>query len=1060
MDDDGANTDDASQAARVNPRDGLIDFAAYSIEQLRELQYSIDPEVFPENFKRLVAALKRKEEPVAQPPPQSDAVVGRFTSHDGLLGWFEAKFGRSPVYGIGSIEVGESEIILTGWQRTWLGVPVETQVTREVDDVRNVVQDNTCIRFEIKRKYRPAARILFQPGSSEHVSRLLDNFPKFQTVGFFERWSSIRDFNQKLRAVSGRPSVTPTIVGLNVAVFASMAVATRKLGQFTPQELLNWGANFGPLTVNGQWWRLFTALFVHSNLLHLLVNMWALWNVGRLSERLFGRGTLLFLYVFAGVLASLTSIAWDPSQSSVGASGAIFGLFGAFLAFLSRQRHQIPPTILRKHSISTAAFVLFNLVSGAIQPGIDNAAHVGGLLSGFVLGFTLARPLDPEIRKPFPVTQSLAAVAIIATVIFAAIWQVKGIGSELTVPEQFLRRHNAYATGEAQNLQLWNTLAQRASTGSMSAAELGQRFEEDILPFWQAQKDQLEQENETLEGPERTYAQLVAEFTNLRYQWASAVIDATKNNESSRMADAQNLAEKTGAVNARLERIGIRSRMDHRPRALSAHPFFMRIRELFTGYRWNCVNAPASVDTPISDSDAHSDGPAMRHALGCRAQQLFMAGDYQRLETLMTQYMGSLEDLPDGSSRYEGLVGGLADLFRFGGLTPDIAFGHTADWRRMVKASTMADLVEAMLFSEWAWSARGTGFANSISAQNLAVYGYRTQMAVAALDEVADRASNNPIWYTLSLDVGLDQSKDKAQLRAIFDQGFAKAPKYRPLYRRMLRILMPRWGGSYEDVDKFIKQIDARSAKDEEYERYAELYSAYARMEGDDLDLFTDTPAFWSGMRTGYIGLLRRYPMSDSVLNSFANFSCRAGDKDTYGRLKGSVSQRLSSTAWTVKYSVASCDKKLGVTGGYTSSFTPEALPGERIHSLGGVRLGMTRMELLATKGRPIRQEEKYWVYNSIDSKHNGVLAATFSSSAQGSEGVVQAIEYTGDTESAPNELPCLNGWSTMKVVEKYGPQIEEIHPRTGETEVTFPNGVYITSHEDKVYRYGIFTVR
>ncbi len=399
-------------------------------------------------------------------------------------------------------------------------------------------------------------------------------------------------------------------------------------------------------------------------------------------------------------------------------------------------------------------------------------------------------------------------------------------------------------------------------------------------------------------------------------------------------------------------------------------------------------------------------------------------------------------------------------LFRFGGVSADTAFGHTADWRRIVKHSAMADLVEAMLFSEWAWSARGTGAANSVSAQNLALYAYRTEMAVAALDELADHATNNPVWYTLSLDTGLDQSKDKEQLRAIFDQGLAKAPKYRPLYRHMLRILMPRWGGSYDEVDKFINQIYMQTAKERGFERYAELYSAYARMEGDDLDLFEDTPAFWSGMRTGYLGLIRRYPASDSVLNGFANFACRAGDKDTYNRLKGSVAQRLSATTWTAKYSVELCDKKLAANGGYAASFTPELLPGERVLSLGGVHLGMTRKELLAGKGPPIRQEETYWVYNTIDSKHNGVLSAALSPSGKDSEGVVRAIEYTGDKQSAPQDLPYLNEWDSVKVVEKYGPQIEEIHPRTGETTFTFPNGVYVETRDGRVYRYGIFTVQ
>jgi membrane associated rhomboid family serine protease len=466
MDDDAVNKNGESQPTKVNPRDGLIDFAPYSIQQLRELQYSIDPEAFPENYKRLHAALGQKEAPVAPQPP-TDSVVGRFTSRTGLLGWIQAKFGRSPLYGHGSLEVGQTEIILSGWERTWLGVAIETQVMRKIDNLRNVVEDGTSIRFEIKRKHRLAERVWFQAESSEQAKGLVNKLPRVETAGFLRRWSAIRDFNQKLQVVGGRPWVTPIIVVLNFVVFMGMVVATKKLGLFAPQELLSWGANFGPLTVNGQWWRLFTALFVHFNLLHILLNMWALWNVGRLSERLFGHGTLLFLYVAAGIFASLTSIAWDPSLSSVGASGAIFGVFGALLAFLSRQRHQIPQSIVRKHWVSTAAFVLFNLISGAIQPGIDNAAHVGGLLSGFVLGFLLARPLDRQIREQFPITQSLAATAFIAVVSLAAIRQVEGIGSKLTIPEQYFRKHGAYVSGEAQNLQLWNAgIHQRCRAGS------------------------------------------------------------------------------------------------------------------------------------------------------------------------------------------------------------------------------------------------------------------------------------------------------------------------------------------------------------------------------------------------------------------------------------------------------------------------------------------------------------------------------------------------------------------------------------------------------------------
>jgi membrane associated rhomboid family serine protease len=1057
MDDYGVDTTGPSQPTQVDPRDGQINFAAYSIEQLRELQHSIDRNKNPQNFRNLVAALEQKEASSVTAPIPGDTYLGRFTSRSGLLGWLEAKINRSPVYGFGSIQILATEVLLSGWQRTWLGVSIESSVTRELANVRNVVEDGARVRFDVKRHYRPAERIEFQPGSSAQCKPLVDKLPRVETAGFMNRWSALREFNQRLDSVSGRPWITPLIVILNAVLYVAMAVATKKPGGFNLQELLNWGANFGPLTVNGQWWRLLTALFVHSSALHLMVNMWALWNIGRLSERLFGRITYSFLYIATGLLASLTSIAWDPSLASVGASGAIFGIFGTFLAFLSRERHQIPPAILRKQWISTSAFVLFNLINGALQPGIDNAAHVGGLLAGFMLGFVLARPLDREQRKRFPASESAAAAGFVALVILAAIWQVKGIGSGLTIPERYFREHSAYVSGEMKNLQIWNELAVRASAGSISDAELAERFERDILPFWQAQKSQLEKENQSLKGPRGDFAHLVASFVNLRYQWASALIDATKNNDSSRAAEAVKFMKEATAAQAKIERIGIRSHMDHRPRALAATALVTRLRHLFSSSRGGCVTAPAGWDPTASASDNKQDGPAARQELGCQAQRLFMSGDYERLDSLMNQYLNSFGDLPDGSSRYEGLVGGLTDLFRFGKMDALVAFGHTADWRRQVKGSVMADLVEALLFSEWAYSARGSGFANSVSSKNMALYEYRTEMAAAALADVADRAANNPLWYSLSLEVGLDQSKDKTQLREIFDQGAAKAPDYRPLYRRMLRVLMPRWGGSYREVDDFINSIYAKTAAQSGFERYAELYSAYARAEGDELDLFRDTPAFWSGVSMGYVGLIKRYPASDVILNSFANFACRAGDKVEYHRLRSAVGKRFSSTAWSTKYSMEACDKQLGAGGDFQASRDLNDVPAGRILLLGGVRIGMTRQELLAAKGSPIQQEPKYWAYNSVDSKHSGVLTVVFSPPRQGSEETVLAIAYSGDEASAPAEIPYLNEMSSTEVLQAYGPQITGNLTLHAEMTFTFRNGIYVNTRDAKVFRYGIF---
>ncbi len=661
------------------------------------------------------------------------------------------------------------------------------------------------------------------------------------------------------------------------------------------------------------------------------------------------------------------------------------------------------------------------------------AKHLGAALSGAVRGLVRA----------------------------AALWQVNGIGSGMTVSERYFRNHPAYVEGETANLRLWNTLAAGAAAGSISDAELAVRMERDIVPFWRDQKAQLGRDNAALKGPDRDFGLLVARFADLRYRWASAAVETLRQPDHSGMADVDKLRVQTTLVNADIARIGLRAHMEHRPRALATTAFVTKIRQLLSGYHWTCVEAPADRVPKLGVSDDPKDGPSERHALACQAQELFMVGDYARLQSLLDQSLRSLENLPDGSSRLEALTGGLLNLFAYGGLEAEGALGHTADWRREIKGSVMAELAEAMALSEWAWAARGGGGANAVPAQAMALFEYRTEMARAALAEIAPKASTNPVWYALSLEVGLDQSKSVDELRTIFNQGVAQAPGYRPLYRRMLRILMPRWHGSYEDVDQFINQVRTTAADGRSYEHYALLYSDYAEMEGDDIDFFQDTRAFWSGMQTGFRGLVRRYPASDYWLNRFAHFACRAGDPDEYARLRDAVGKRFSATAWTAKYSLESCDKTIAALPGaqHANRATPDddATAGSQIRVFGGIRLGMSQADLLKVKGVPIREEDTHWVYNSVDARHNGVLTAYFSIAGRDPESIVQAVEYIGDSQSEPPELPDLLDWSSVQAIQHYGAQIDGQLTLRGNMRFRFKNGVYVDTVDERVRRYGIF---
>lgn len=203
-----------------------------------------------------------------------------------------------------------------------------------------------------------------------------------------------------LRSQSSSMVVTQAIFGINVAVFVAMALAgVSMLNNPSGPDLVHWGANFGPLTVSGQWWRLLTCVFVHGGLLHIGFNMWCLWNLGRLAESVFGHWTFAAVYLIAGLGASLASLIWNPVTLSVGASGAIFGIAGALIASFYLGEFSMPRAALSGTLRSVVMFVGYNLVFGAVIARTDNAAHVGGLIMGLILGALIAR-VAPSPDEP------------------------------------------------------------------------------------------------------------------------------------------------------------------------------------------------------------------------------------------------------------------------------------------------------------------------------------------------------------------------------------------------------------------------------------------------------------------------------------------------------------------------------------------------------------------------------------------------------------------------------------------------------------------------------------
>src|SRR4051812_17364762 len=127
-------------------------------------------------------------------------------------------------------------------------------------------------------------------------------------------------------------SLTQVIFGINIAVFLATALASRSAMNISGEISIDYGANVGPYTLSGQWWRLLTYMFLHSGAMHIFFNMWCLWDLGRLCESLYERCTFGAIYLITGVAGGLASVAWNPGVLSVGASGAVFGLAGALIA--------------------------------------------------------------------------------------------------------------------------------------------------------------------------------------------------------------------------------------------------------------------------------------------------------------------------------------------------------------------------------------------------------------------------------------------------------------------------------------------------------------------------------------------------------------------------------------------------------------------------------------------------------------------------------------------------------------------------------------------------------
>lgn len=400
------------------PVDGEIDYGTCSREQLEEALTRIDRDAFPLNLARLTRELERRRAedafPRASAPREFPADFGRSGTRDAhnSFGW----------NGPGTIRVESERLHVAAERKPFLRRPSPCEATFALAEVANVEQCNAVVRLEVHdgAAVRHFQAWLESEGAARELAELL---PPRRTAAFAPVLADASRFAELLEQRGVRPVVVPILVALNALVF--VVVAASGGGWFVPEPevLVEFGSNYTPYTSHGEAWRLATCTFLHFGFLHLALNMWALWAQGPLVEKLYGSLRFAIVYLAAGVCGSLASFAWHPLVNSAGASGAIFGVYGALLAYLLRFRHAIPATVVAKNRNGIAIFVVVSLLNGVQIPGIDNAAHLGGLVAGFLVGALFAEP--PSVQRG--TSRSIGAFA--GASLLAAVFLVTGIAA-------------------------------------------------------------------------------------------------------------------------------------------------------------------------------------------------------------------------------------------------------------------------------------------------------------------------------------------------------------------------------------------------------------------------------------------------------------------------------------------------------------------------------------------------------------------------------------------------------------------------------------------------------
>ena len=235
-----------------------------------------------------------------------------------------------------------------------------------------------------------------------------------------KQYAEEKQFHEQLRQLSPQPWAVYSLIAINVAIWLLTVALGADAGRAPADKLLLWGGNAASEVQRGEWWRLLTATFLHSGLMHVAMNMLGLYAAGVMVERIYGARLFLLIYLGAGLAGSALSLSFAAQHAvSVGASGAVFGVVGALLVAVYQRRDKLPKTFSSQTLSSMGFFAVYALIQGFSQPGIDNAAHIGGLICGGMLAALLPERFDMDDFRRKSSSRGIAACGLVLIVVTA-----------------------------------------------------------------------------------------------------------------------------------------------------------------------------------------------------------------------------------------------------------------------------------------------------------------------------------------------------------------------------------------------------------------------------------------------------------------------------------------------------------------------------------------------------------------------------------------------------------------------------------------------------------------